>query len=316
MSLKQFRVVDPILSQYARGYRQRELVASALFPIAFVQQYGGNRIQFGKESFRKVNTKRAPGGTVKRVQFGYSGAPYTIIPSDLAAQVPEERLRDASQVPGIDLARRSAGGTLKILQLSHEADAAAIATNPANYGANNKLTLVGAARWTDPDSDPITDIEDAKDQIAGQTGMDPNTLVLSRKASSALRRHPKVVAKLASNVTQIVSLEQLSVILDIPTVRVAGAVYAEGADDDLNPVWGTDAVLAYVAQGSGDVSDVDQDEPSYGQTYVIEGHPVIYEPRWDADTRSWVYDVAFHQTPLITGALAGFLFKDAGAPAA
>lgn len=313
MSLKQFRVVEPILSQHARGYRQRELVAATLFPIAFVDAYGGTRIEFGKESFRKVNTKRAPGGTVKRVQFGYMGAQYTIVPSDLAAVVPYERVKDA-QVPGINLARRSAEGTLKILQLEHEADAAALATNPANYGVNNKLTLVGTARWTDPDSDPIIDIENAKDQIAGQTGMDPNTLILSRKAASALRRHPKVLARLASNVTQVVSIEQLSVILDIPTIRVAGAVYADGANDDLNPVWGADAVLAYVAQGSGDVNEVDQDQPSYGQTYVIEGHPVIYEPRRDDDTRSFVYDVSFHQTPLITGALAGFLFKDAGLP--
>lgn len=51
MTPGQVRVVDPILSEHARGYRQAQLVATALFPFADVAAYGGQVIEFGKESF-------------------------------------------------------------------------------------------------------------------------------------------------------------------------------------------------------------------------------------------------------------------------
>lgn len=316
MSLKQFRVVDPILSQYARGYRQRELVASALFPIAFVDQYGGKVLTFGKEHFRLYNTARAPGASTARIQLGYAGEDYSIIPHDLEAVVPRERAADAAAVPGIDLAQRSVRVTLSAMWLSHEHAAASLATNAANYASTNKITLTGTDRWTDPTSDPITDIENAKDAIAVSTGMDPNTMVLSRSSASALRRHPKVVGKLPSNVTQIVSVAQLAEILEIRNLRVASAIYATGADDTLTQVWGDDAVLAYVAEGDGDASGVGQEEPSYGQTYAIRNHPIVEEPYYDNNTKSWVYGVAFHQRPVMCGPLAGYLFKGAGGPPA
>lgn len=41
MTPGQTRVVDPILSDHARGYRQAELVAPSLFPFADVSAYGG-----------------------------------------------------------------------------------------------------------------------------------------------------------------------------------------------------------------------------------------------------------------------------------
>ena len=101
MTPGQVRVVDPILSEHARGYRQAQLVATALFPFADVAAYGGQVIEFGKESFKIYNAKRAPGANTKRIRFGYEGKPYAIVPSALEAPVPREHMRDASQVPGI-----------------------------------------------------------------------------------------------------------------------------------------------------------------------------------------------------------------------
>ncbi|MDZ7822983.1 MAG: hypothetical protein U5K75_02355 [Ahrensia sp.] len=63
-------MVDVILSNYARGYRNADMIGTALFPIAPVPARNIRLIKFGKESFRLLNTRRAPGAATKRVQYG------------------------------------------------------------------------------------------------------------------------------------------------------------------------------------------------------------------------------------------------------
>jgi hypothetical protein len=78
MNTSQARVIDPILSTVARGYKNAELVGNLLFPFVPVGQRGGTIITFGREDFRLYNTARAPGAQTKRVQYGHSGAPFAL----------------------------------------------------------------------------------------------------------------------------------------------------------------------------------------------------------------------------------------------
>lgn len=56
-------VIDPILSTHARGHRNADFVSQALFPRATIPNRSMRQIKFGKESFRMMNTRRAPGPT-------------------------------------------------------------------------------------------------------------------------------------------------------------------------------------------------------------------------------------------------------------
>src|SRR5690606_18773494 len=103
MNNQQVRVIDPILSNVAQGYRHPERVGFALFPRVPVKQRGGQIIEFGRESFKRYKTRRAPGSNTKRVQFGYEGKPFALVQDALEGQVPWEHMQDANQVPGIDL---------------------------------------------------------------------------------------------------------------------------------------------------------------------------------------------------------------------
>lgn len=67
----------------------------SLFPSAGVTTHGGQILTFGKEGFRRYNTKRAPGAATKRMAFGYEGEEYTIVSSALEAMVPDETANDA-----------------------------------------------------------------------------------------------------------------------------------------------------------------------------------------------------------------------------
>ena len=58
----QARVLDPILTAVARGYRsQKASIANILFPIVPVGARGGRILSFGPNDFKLVSTVRAPG---------------------------------------------------------------------------------------------------------------------------------------------------------------------------------------------------------------------------------------------------------------
>lgn len=308
----QARVIDPILSTHARGYRQGNLVGRALFPLAPVPAYGGQVIEFGKEAFRLYNSKRAPGAATKRLDLGYAGRPYSITPSALEAKVPRELMRDATQVPGIDLATRAVNTVLRSLQLEHEVACATLATTLTNYPTNNRVTLAAGTRWTQSTSTPVADVMAAREAVRSSIGMYPNLLLLSARTFRALKTNTDVINRLSANESKVVTTELLAQIFEVEQVVVGTATVATGSADTLGDVWGNDAVLAYVAPDGGSLGN-NAEEPAYGYTYHIEGMPAVEDPYWDANTKSWVYGVSFDNTPVLAGMAAGYLFKDAGA---
>ncbi|MGX9692929.1 major capsid protein [Achromobacter anxifer] len=309
MNSRQARVVDPILSTHALGYRQAGLIGRRLFPIAPVGTYGGQVIEFGKESFRLLNTKRAPGAATRRVDFGYAGKPYVIVPSGLEAKVPRELMRDASQVPGIDLATRAVNLVLRVTSLSHEAECAQIALNAANYDNDHKVKLAGADRWTSPDSDPTGDVEVAKEAIANSIGLEPNRLMISRKALAAARAHPKIIERFKYTSAQAITIQMLQQLWDIEEIVVGNARAVTGANDAFTDVWRTAVWLGYVS--GNEIANAE--EPSFGYTYRIEGHPAVEAPYWDDNAKSWIYGVSDDNAPVLSGMAAGYLIEDAGA---
>ena len=315
MNSNQVRVVDPILSRHARGYRQQGLVAAALFPLAPVPAYGGKVIEFGKESFRTYNSKRAPGSATKRIQFGYEGKPYAVVPSALEASVPREWMRDASQVPGIDLAARAVNTVMRSLTLEHEVACATIATTPGNFDSAHKVALVGADRWTGASSNPSEDAEAGKEAIRGSIGVYPNVAVISARAMSALRFNEKILDRIKHTGRDSATPELLAALWGIQTVVVGAAVQATGAADSLGDVWGNDVVLGYANTNGGD-ANANIDEPSCGYTYLIDGMPLVETPYWDPNTKSWIYGVSYDNTPVLSGMAAMYLIEDAGAAAA
>lgn len=311
MTPAQARVVDPILSEHARGYRQAGMIGAALFPTAYVGAYAGQVIEFGKEAFRLYNTRRAPGATTATITQGYQGKPYSIIPSALDALVPRELMRDAAQVPGIDLGARAIDTVMRAMLLEHEYNCAQISRNAANYDAEHKLALTGTDRWTSESSNPFAVVRDAREAIRSSIGVYPNVMEISATTFSALQLHPGVIDRIKHTGRDVPSTELLANLFNVKKVVVGEAVVATGANDDFGDVWGNDTVLAYVSEGGGNAA-----EPSYGYTYTIEGHPLVEQPRWDDSRKSWKYGVSYDNSPVLSGMSAGFLIQGAGAPAA
>lgn len=304
MSGQGVRVIDPILSTVAQGYRNAEFIGDTLFPRVPVYASGGQIIEFGKEAFLNYNLRRTPGAATKRIQFGYLGKPFALLQDSVEVPVPREFMRDAAAVPGIDLGTRSVALGMKIVTKSLEMDQAAIATNAANYDVNHQLILAGASKWSAAGSTPSVDIANAREQIRGSVGIYPNTVVLSAKAFQAAINNPSVVGRFQYTTHDVITEQMLAALWNVDKVVVGKAISMTdgGVASD---IWGNNVILAYTNLGSQNA-----EEPSFGYTYTMDGNPLVEQPYWDAATKSWVYPVNFERVPVLSGITSAFLIQN------
>jgi len=306
MNGSQVRVVDPILTQHARGYKNAEFVGEALFPTVVMPTRAAKRIEFDRSSFRRRRTRRAPGTQIAALEFGYEGKAVSLHQEALSAVVPIEHQEDAKVVPSIDLQQVSVDTVLAVIGLEKEIQQAEVARNAASYAATNKASLVGDFKWSDPDSDPKSQVFDAKEVIRKRIGRRPNTLVLAGGLTSALGKHPKILAHFAYTNSSAITIPMLMQYFDLQNVVSGDAIY--DVDDATSvDVWGGDAILAYVPP----VGQRQMALPSYGYTYELANHPLVEQSRYDADIRSWKNDVLDEFSAELVGADAGFLFQAA-----
>ncbi|SDR15631.1 capsid protein [Pseudovibrio sp. Tun.PSC04-5.I4] len=82
-----------------------------------------------------------------------------------------------------------------IIMLDREVRCANLVKNPTNYHPDHVEALSGSDLFTDPDSDPITLIED----LMSTCWQKPNQLAFGHVAWRAFRKHPKVVKAVQGN---------------------------------------------------------------------------------------------------------------------
>ncbi|KQW96972.1 hypothetical protein ASC94_09195 [Massilia sp. Root418] len=308
MSNSQARISDPILTSVAQGYKNSVFVGGALFPTVPVSARGGKITTFGKEDFMLYATGRSPGQNTKRVTFGYAGAPYVLESHSLEGQLPIETMQEAQAVPGIDMSSITIQGTQDIIALRLEKQQADTARNPGAYAASNKITLSGTSQWSDfsGTSDPVAVIEAGKEAVRKKVGKRANVAVIGALVFSVLKQHPKVLDRMKYTGRDVATPELLAQLFGLDKVLIGDAVYADDTGTFYD-VWGKDVVLAYVEVGSVK----EKGKPSFGYTYQLEGYPIVEEPYFERNPKSWLFPVTDEVAPVIAGADAGYLITNA-----
>jgi len=304
-------VVDAILSTHARGYRNAEFISHLLFPRVTVPNRSMRVLKFGKEAFRMMNTRRAPGANKLRVQYGYASDPISLVQDALEGVVPIEHQQEAMSVPGIDLGQGAINMVLDVVDLGLEYECAQMARTLGNYAVSNRVTLTTTARWTQTASTPRADIKAANEAIRRMTGRYANTLILGPNARNALTEHASIKDQFKYTSAQSITLAMLAATLELENVVVGKAVYLpETAAETVaaTDIWGDDAILAYVPTAGN------YQVPAYGYTYELSGYPQVEQPYFERANDSWIYPAKTERRPYIVGADAGFLFQNAGQP--
>lgn len=311
ITLSQARVIDPVLTSIAQGFKQNNFVGDLLFPQVPVQMRAGKILSFGKEDFMLYASQRAPGENTKRIQVGYSSGNFALVDYSLEASLPIELIQEAGEGANgfsIDMASMSIKKVDAIMALRREKAQADIARTAASYGAGNKVTLSGTSQWSDfsGTSDPIASVETAKEAIRAATGKRPNLMIMGPAVMSKLRQHPKIVDRMKYTGRDVATAEILASLFGVDRVVVGEGIWANDAGV-FSDIWGKDVVLAYT-ESSG---IADMGSPTYGYTYNLGGYPIVEEAYYDRNAKSWFFPVTRAEAPVLTAASAGYLITNA-----
>lgn len=267
--LQQLRIVDAVLTNLAAGYINDEFIADSILPRVPVTKEGGKVPLFGKAQFIEHRTERAiRGATNVRDPEGVKTLDYVLTEYDIATRLDYREKQEADfQIDAVETAN-----TMEILRLGHELRVARMVQNPATYVPGNTITLAGADQFTNPASDPLGVVLDAKAAVRSQIVREPNTLWMGYSTYLTLLRHPQLVGLLSTNKDRILTDDELKRFLRVDNLVVGKAVTSTDGET-VTDIWGDNMGLTYTAR------EVDGQRsyrvPSFGYTLVKQGWPQV-----------------------------------------
>ena len=306
------------LTNLAQGVVQPEFVFKLLYPLARVGEYGGATIRFDESVYDAVVDSRADGGAYPEIQSGYTGGTFKLDFGGLSYVVPNKRLIQMEKL-GINFGQIAVEQLVNKVGLAHEIQCAAIAANPASYLPANRITLSAGSRFGDAATDPDPIIRAGKTAIANQIGLEPNVGVMGRAVFDALatkysKNFTTSMATTGPGLRHQLSLNDLAAIFGFERLAICDAI-VNGSGNVKTKVFGNHFVmgrtnpnalnadsLPYKPTGAVNIA-----QPSFGYTYVLDGHPQVLAPWEDKATRSQVYQIDFDRQVQTVGVNASNL---------
>ncbi|MDO5289338.1 MAG: hypothetical protein Q4F13_06850 [Pseudomonadota bacterium] len=304
--LKDLRIVDPVLTNLAAGYINEEFIGDKVLPRVTVQKEGGKVPLFGKAQFVEHRTERAiRAASNVRDPEGVKSIDFVLQEHDIATRLDYREKQEAD----FALDAVETANTMEILRLGHELQVARLAQNPASYAAGNTLTLSGADQFTDPASDPLGVVLDAKAAVRQLIVREPNTMTMGYETYRALRRHPQLVGLLSTNKDRVLTLDDLKRFFEVDTINIGKAVYSEDGSA-VRDIWGDNLILSYTArEADGQRS---YRVPSFGYTLVKQGWPQV-DRYTDVGGKVEFIRATEIYKPFVLAAGAGYLVADTNA---
>lgn len=324
--------VDPILSNFATGFRPAQYYGDRIFPITTVGTKSGQYRVFDRSN-RLIFLDRREPGTVANEIVGrkWSLDTFKTIQHALQSPVLDEERRELASLGG--LGNPTFGGAITIdpeqdavelivgsLDRGHEKKVADLARNTATYPVGNTVTLAGAQQFDDytngvtSTSNPESVIKVAVRTITAKTGFPPNLMLIPQMGVGYIEAHPRITTRyqnFALNIPE--AFRVLSGFTgEVVEVGVMDDLYNSAdnidATEALVSMWGKDIWIGYVDNRDG------VNVQTFGKTFVYpqpngENRPV---DRWREDARkadlfrqTWEYDLK------VVNSSAGYLIKDA-----
>jgi hypothetical protein len=269
--------VDALLSNISVAYMQSadNFIADKVFPIVPVKKASDFYLEFPRGYFFRDNVGPRPMGGVPNIA-GYKLDKGTYFCEEQALEATLDDRERANATPPYDpekskvrfltqqhLIHRDRDWANKFFKTgiwNHEWEG-----KSADPNASSKEFL----QFNDSKSDPISFIDQRKEEIAESTGYEPNVLTLGRAVFRALKNHPLVRERIQYTQRGIITNQLLAELFEVDRVVVPGGVYnaaVEGDDDDFEFIVSKkDALLAYAAPAPG------IDVPSAGYIFSWTG---------------------------------------------
>lgn len=258
--------VDAMLTNISVAYMQSQdmYIASKIFPIVGVSKQSDKYWVFTKNDwFRDEAKKRADSTESAGGGYNLSSDSYFCdvwaFHKDIGSQV------KANADAGLDLERGAVQFVTQRLLLRQEIQWVSDFFTTSVWATDATPSNL----WSDyTSSDPIEDIETAKETILSTTGFMPNTMVMGYQVFRKLKNHPDIVDRIKYTTSENVTPQLLARMLEIDNLYIAKAIKAtnqEGATGAYAFTHGKHALLCYVNPSPGIM------QPSAGYTFAWTG---------------------------------------------
>lgn len=243
---------DKYLTNISIGYQNEAFIGDQIFHTVPVDKNSDKYYVFGKEKFKVTKDDRAPGSESKEITWEFSDDQYYTTGHALSTFVTDEERENADEGLVQELEANAAELITDAILLNKEIDAAAKLTDTTllDVDMHKDITFKWNNYAKDEDgayiSNPLTDIEAGKTAMHQKSALRPNTLIVSEPVYNALKFHPSLIGILGVNALQMLTKEMLEAILGVKILVGSGLKDTDGSGA-LNYIWGTSAVLCYVA---------------------------------------------------------------------
>jgi hypothetical protein len=246
---------DPVLTGIVIAYKNPAYIADQVLPRVPVGAMEFRYLKYAKgDAFTLPETKVGRRSRPNTTEFGATEEAGFCAGYGLDAEIPR------SDVDGAARQRAQFGGNYDpvnhhtmmnrdLIMLGREKRTADLVFTAGNYPAGNKVTLAGNDRWSinDPASDPIQDIESAKDAMI----MTPNIGVIGRKAWRYLKTHPVINKALNRDAGDkgIATRRAVADLFELQDIYIGESFVntaKRGQAEALARVWGPHMALLYI----------------------------------------------------------------------
>ena len=301
------RVVDPVLTQLARGYSNAEFVGETLFPvIGNLLKESGVLPQFGKEAFKLYNTTRAIRAGSNRINpEGITPIKFVLDEHDLEYPI-DYREEEEAIFP---LQAHATKVTTDGIGLGREMQQATLAQDPNQYVSTSKLALSTTDCFDQFDtSKPIEVIQSAREAIRQKIGKYPNTMVIGASAyEKGIKFHPELLNLIKFTQLGTITEDLMKSIFEVSNIKVGKSIWSDDANG-FHDVWGDNIVLAYVPPSSPGM-ERNMYEPSYGYTLRKKDNPIVDKRPENGGKIQVIRSTDIYDVFLV-GAEAGFLIQN------
>lgn len=247
--------IDLMLTNVSIQFKNPGYIAEEVVPIIPVKLETSKYFVYDKTRFDIPKTLRAEQAQYARINWAPTTQTYSCNEHALEHLIDDRERQNAIEPLNLDI-----DGTEIITDMilnDREQRVANMLTASANYTHSNYSDLNGLATAWDQfgTSDPIKDIAvTGRERVRANSGLYPNTLILSAKVASYLDQHPVIIDRLKYNAQGGVAvsyLDALAKIFKVDRVVIGSALYRssnENQTDALTDIWGNHAVLAYINQ--------------------------------------------------------------------
>lgn len=204
--LKGKRVIDPVLTSIARGYKNAAFIGERIFPVVHTDKEGVTVPTFGKSAFVEYDTERAVGADSNVLVREKTGKLDLVLNEhDLAAPVDYREQAESMFNEEAKAIRRVTNG----VNLKRELYAARLAQDKTVYKASNVKALKADERWAGGKGDPIGVIEAGIEAVRNTTGLRPNLMTMGASVMALLKFHPAIQAAIGANERKRITLDIL-----------------------------------------------------------------------------------------------------------